>query len=337
MNKKIILIIILFLGIIIYLSYHNEHIEHWGSRHTYGVTDCRKNENYLLEQIKNTCEVDCDCDGYKTCLNGNCVGTSRHTYGKNDCDKNNNMGVYHYYDEMYDEDSNKNICKVDCDCDGSRTCDNGFCTGIARHIRGRKDCKKTSDYRSGPIGDNCIVDCDCDGNKICQNRRCIDYPKPIDASGVSVPVISAPDVSASDVSFQKSPYEFGQYDCIKDDNYRKDEKERNQDGSEGPQCIQDCDCIGKRRCFNRICKGEYPNSKIVSAPIVSDPIVSAPIVSAPIVSDPIVSRPQRNFGDFVCDKSSSYMVIERSELENPQCKQDCDCTGTRRCFSNKCK
>ena len=75
------------------------------------------------------------------------------------------------HDESYNE-GGANRCANDCDCDGARTCNKGWCTGDANP---GPHCLKTT-YRhtekTNPKGPSqCANNCDCDGARTCSKAK----------------------------------------------------------------------------------------------------------------------------------------------------------------------
>jgi hypothetical protein len=88
--------------------------------------------NYYHNESKNSqgpgkCESDCDCDGMRSCVSGQCSGTPRPLkLNAETC----NSKDYHYQEAWTKAGAGK--CSGDCECDGLRTCVSGQCTGTAR-------------------------------------------------------------------------------------------------------------------------------------------------------------------------------------------------------------
>ncbi len=73
------------------------------------------------------CGSDCDCDGMRSCVSGQCQGTARPAaMTAAACNDKN----YHYNEAWSAAGAGK--CSGDCECDGLRTCSSGTCTGTAR-------------------------------------------------------------------------------------------------------------------------------------------------------------------------------------------------------------
>ena len=88
--------------------------------------------NFHHKEAKNAkgpgkCASDCDCDGMRSCVSGQCTGTARPAkLTAETC----NSKDYHYQEAWTKAGPGK--CSGDCECDGQRNCVNGECTGTAR-------------------------------------------------------------------------------------------------------------------------------------------------------------------------------------------------------------
>lgn len=174
---------------------------------------------FYQEASGGKCTNACQCDGARTCTNGQCVGVAR--------------SADYCLREAYTFDEVKNPlgpfkCKTDCDCNGRRACDNtGRCVGNAYCAKSEtflydELVSLDADIRSYQPGREstlqCDNDCDCDGNRVCWgtfgvNRAC---------EGVARPA-----------GLCTSP------------SWTHDEKSNNP----GPgKCIDACDCNGVRVC-----------------------------------------------------------------------------------------
>ena len=68
-------------------------------------------------------------------------------------------------------------CASDCDCDGTRSCVAGKCTGTARPVKLTAEVCNNKGYhyqeawtKAGP--GKCAGDCECDGLRNCTNGEC---------------------------------------------------------------------------------------------------------------------------------------------------------------------
>ena len=84
--------------------------------------------------------------------------------------------VSYYHDESKNSQG-AGKCASDCDCDGTRSCKSGACTGKARpDVLNAQTCN-SKDYLfreewspSGP--GKCTGDCECDGQRTCASGQC---------------------------------------------------------------------------------------------------------------------------------------------------------------------
>jgi len=73
-------------------------------------------------------------------------------------------------------------CESDCDCDGTRSCVDGSCSGTARPVKMNAETCNSKDYHyqeawtmagaKRPVAGKCTGDCECDGQRNCVSGEC---------------------------------------------------------------------------------------------------------------------------------------------------------------------
>jgi len=86
------------------------------------------------------------------------------------------------YVNYYHHEKKSGECKTDCDCDGTRSCVSGACSGTARPKKLTAEVCNNKDYHyqekwtaKGEVAaeaGKCSGDCECDGLRTCVSGEC---------------------------------------------------------------------------------------------------------------------------------------------------------------------